>query len=71
MYAELDSAVSNAADYEVIQAALYSPMDKSNLYLYFKNVHLSTTQMYRYHQSGSLGTLNFIWKVPKEDAIPF
>ena len=23
--------------------------------------------MYRYHQSGSLGTLNFIWKVPKEE----
>lgn len=68
VYADLDAAVSNAAEYEVIQADLYTPLEKSNRYLYFKNIHLSTpTQMYRYHQSGSLGTLNFIWRVPKEE----
>ena len=67
VYADLDSVVSNSAEYEVIQADLYSPLDKSNQYLHFKNVHLSTpTQLYRYHQSGSLGTLNFIWRVPNE-----
>ena len=40
MHTELDSVVSNAAEYEVIRADLYSPMDKSNRYLYFENVLL-------------------------------
>ena len=67
VYKDLDSAISDAAEYKAIQADLYAPIDKSKRYLYFKNLRLSKAiQMYRYHQSGSLGTLNFVWCVHEQ-----
>lgn len=67
LYKDLDLAISCTSEYEVIQTDLYAPVEKSKRYLFFKNLRLSTpVQVYRYHQSGSLGTLNFIWPVHKE-----
>ena len=66
VYKDLNDAVLNSSEYEVIHADQLAPTENSKRYL-FKNLSLSRpVQLYRYHQSGSLGTLNFIWVVPED-----
>ena len=65
MYHNFDDVISHSLEYEVIHADQFAPTDKSKRYFFFKNPQLSrSVQLYRYHQSGSLGTLNFVWVVP-------
>ena len=65
MYHNIDDVISHSLEYEVIHADQFATTDKSKRYFFFKNLQLSrSVQLYRYHQSGSLGTLNFVWVVP-------
>lgn len=67
VYKDLNDATLNSSEYEVIHADQLAPTEKSKRYFFFKNLSLSRpVQLYRYHQSGSLGTLNFIWVVPED-----
>ena len=60
--------------FQVLRLAKYLQFYVDNLekenrsrYLFFKNLSFSRpVQLYQYHQSGSLGALNFIWVVPEE-----
>ena len=64
-YHNINDVILDSLEYEVIHTDQFAPTDKSKRYLFFKNLQLSRpVQLYRYHQSGSLGTLNFIWAVP-------
>lgn len=64
-YHNINDVILHSLEYEVIHADQFASTDKSKRYLFFKNLQLSRpVQLYRYHQSGSLGMLNFIWAVP-------
>ena len=65
IYRDLNDALIQSSEYQIVHADEFAPTDKSRRYFYFKNLKLSRPiQLYRYHQSGSLGTMNFVWTVP-------
>ena len=64
-YVELDKLIATTSEYEMVELDRFTPTDSQKRYTFIRQLKLSSPVMlYRYHRSSSLGTINWIWKLP-------
>ena len=64
-YTELDKLIAATNEYELVELDRFAPTDCQKRYTFIRQLKLSSPIMlYRYHRSSSLGTINWIWRLP-------
>lgn len=67
-YTRLQDDLNSLKNYQYMDLDSYTPDDRLKRRQYLKNLTLQVPVMlYRMAYGGSVGTLNFIWKVPEQD----
>ncbi|CAG2197878.1 unnamed protein product [Mytilus edulis] len=68
-YKTLQSDLNKIDDYRFVDLDKYAPEDRVKRRMFIKNLEIEVPIMlYRMAYGGSIGTLNFIWKVPEEES---
>ncbi|XP_063434558.1 uncharacterized protein LOC134715936 [Mytilus trossulus] len=68
-YGTLQSDLNKIDDYRFVDLDKYAPEDRVKRRMFIKNLEIEVPIMlYRMAYGGSIGTLNFIWKVPEEQS---
>lgn len=68
-YLQLDQTVSPSENYEIVDVDNFCPIHRFERRKFIKELRLTKSVMlYRVSFCGGVGTLNFVWKVPDEDA---
>ncbi|POG65288.1 hypothetical protein GLOIN_2v1483257 [Rhizophagus irregularis DAOM 181602=DAOM 197198] len=65
-YIQLDNILFEKQFYEYIDIQPYLPNDVVKRYRFIKDLQLMfPIGVYRYHQGNYLGTINYVWRIPK------